>query len=208
MFFLLKNKLPCIWNVWTESESREGDAFRCWNPGVVQNTLRAKYWRIWRSHWTVEQFSSAWGHPRFSEFHRDITEECSSVDKQHSWGVIKKPEIFFHRPYFPDKSREEQRWRCYSTNPGTPGDRHHLSRLNIYIFSQNRWWWRRNIAHWSEKNECNTSTNSDVRKLQLIELKTCSRQGSHIVNLLTLYHKWCVTIILEWSFYTYSQIFQ
>lgn len=39
-------------------------------------------------------------------------------------------------------------------------------------------------------------------------LKTCGRQPSHNVNLLTICHKWCVTIILEWSFYTYSHIFQ
>lgn len=48
----------------------------------------------------------------------------------------------------------------------------------------------------------------DVINLQLIELKTRTRRPSHIVNLLTLYHKWCITIILEWSFYRYSQIFQ
>lgn len=39
-------------------------------------------------------------------------------------------------------------------------------------------------------------------------LKTCDRQPSHNVNLLTICHKWCVTIILEWSFYTYFHIFQ
>lgn len=50
-------------------------------------------------------------------------------------------------------------------------------------------------------------TYTDVN-LQLTELKTCSRRPSHILNLLTLYHKWCITIILEWSFYAYSQIFQ
>lgn len=45
---------------------------------------------------------------RFLEFHRDITEECGSADKQHSWAAIEKPtEIFFYGPYFPDQSRHE-----------------------------------------------------------------------------------------------------
>lgn len=39
---------------------------------------------------------------KFLEFHRDITEECGTEDKQHSWAVIeKKEEVVMYGPYFP-----------------------------------------------------------------------------------------------------------
>ncbi|XP_059212224.1 uncharacterized protein LOC131990974 [Centropristis striata] len=40
---------------------------------------------------------------RFLEFHRDITEECGTEDKQHSWAVIEKQEeIVMYGPYYPN----------------------------------------------------------------------------------------------------------
>lgn len=45
---------------------------------------------------------------KFSEFHRDITEECGAEDKQHSWAVIEKQEeIVMYGPYYPNYNNGE-----------------------------------------------------------------------------------------------------
>lgn len=78
--------------------------------------------------------------------------------------------------------------------------------------------WRRSKMLSSSERSFNQSAvrvfSKDVTNLNVevpifsAGLKTCDRQPSHNVNLLTICHKWCVTIILEWSFYTCSHIFQ
>lgn len=76
---------------------------------------------------------------RFLEFHRVITEEFGSTDKQHSWAAIEKPaEIFFYGLYFPDQSRHEhsedavvrQTQELLETDAAPAG-------WKIYIFTQN-----------------------------------------------------------------------
>ncbi|XP_056284013.1 uncharacterized protein LOC130202469 isoform X1 [Pseudoliparis swirei] len=45
---------------------------------------------------------------RFLEFHHDITEECGTEDKQHSWAVIeKREEIVMYGPYYPNYNNGE-----------------------------------------------------------------------------------------------------
>lgn len=45
---------------------------------------------------------------KFLEFHRDITEECGTEDKQHSWAVIEKQEeIVIYGPYYPKYNNGE-----------------------------------------------------------------------------------------------------
>lgn len=125
---MLQDKLSYSWNVWMESETREGYTLGCWHPRVIQNTLRAKCWSIWRSDQTVAKFS----------FHHDINEECSSINKQHSWGVTEKPEIFFYGPYFPDKIQGRQSDDTVIQQTQELLETDIISAdWNIYIFSQN-----------------------------------------------------------------------
>ncbi|KAF6735817.1 hypothetical protein FQA47_002384 [Oryzias melastigma] len=45
---------------------------------------------------------------KFLSFHRDITDECSIEDKQHSWGVIEKQEeVIMYGPYYPNHNNRE-----------------------------------------------------------------------------------------------------
>ncbi|KAM8846650.1 uncharacterized protein ACB058_012923 [Synchiropus picturatus] len=44
---------------------------------------------------------------KYLEFHRDISEECSPEEKQHSWAVLEKPEeVVMHGPYYPDYAED------------------------------------------------------------------------------------------------------
>lgn len=227
--YLLQDKLSCSWNMWMEWETREGATLRCWHAGVIQNTLRAKYWSVWRSDQMVEKFSSAWGHPRILEFHHVITEEWGSVNKQHFWDGDEKAEIFFHGPYFPHKSQGEQSdvavvqqtqelletdtvsadWNIYMFSHNSPCLGRKAEPCMLVLALRRKWEFEGHMLNKAlPLTQHLHQFSKDFVNLQLIELKTCSRRLFHIVNLLTLYHKWCITIILEWSFYIYSQIFQ
>lgn len=45
---------------------------------------------------------------KFISFHRDITDECSIEDKQHSWAVLEKQEeVIMYGPYYPNYNNRE-----------------------------------------------------------------------------------------------------
>ncbi|KAM9354991.1 uncharacterized protein KZ484_013174 [Pholidichthys leucotaenia] len=45
---------------------------------------------------------------RFLEFYQDVTDECGTEDKQHSWAVLEKPEeVIIYGPYYPNYTSGE-----------------------------------------------------------------------------------------------------
>lgn len=175
--YVLQGKLSCCWNVWTEPETTEGATLRCWHHNTGPSEGQTRQSR------SFPQYEINW---KFLDLFRLTT--ISNILEVS----LKNQRSFFYGPYFSDKSQEEHR------ENHACGLWEGLALANDYPFSScleirdgrrpaGRRWWRRNMASSSERNWPNQFS-KDVINLQLMELKTCSRRQSHIVNLLTLYH--------------------
>lgn len=100
---------------------------------------------------------------KFSEFHRDITEECGADDKQHSWAVIEKPEeVVMYGPYYPNYNNGEhsediiikqtqellelevvgEDWRVYVFTMNSPCLARNTDPCMLNLVQKAQEWWR------------------------------------------------------------------